>query len=138
VEFTIDVELPERLRGKWNPVAYRVPVKGERWVSKSNAICHGWAAVPKLIVEPIDQQAEIKKWWPRECKFDYVTRAPESIRGWFANAPPRYMMAVGLWVLEDGLQFDASRHITPPVMNYIADQCWSNPWGESEADNARD
>jgi hypothetical protein len=135
VEFTIKVELPEHLRGKWRPVAYRVPVKGERWVSKSNAICHGWTAVPKLIVEPIDQQAEIKKWWPRECKFDYVTRCNGLIQGWFSSVAP--ILFNDGW-RSHGMAFNAFPAIRPPFLENPADQCWSNPWRESEADNARD
>jgi hypothetical protein len=135
VEFTIKVEIPKKLRGKWKPVAYRAPVAGEYWLGADGTIAYGTRYSRRLIVESIDQQAEVKKWWPRECKFDYVTRCNGLIQGWFSSVAP--ILFNDGW-RSHGMAFNAFPAIRPPFLENPADQCWSNPWRESEADNARD
>lgn len=134
MKYEIEIELPEHLRDKWRPVAYRHAQAGE-WVFMAIGSCVGQAtctAADCLIVEPIDPRNEIKKWWPKEVGFDWITREELIAWGWFGDKP---------YFAKD--EFHNKEHemtnfsvvfelfgVNPPKLANTADQVWGNPWRE--------
>lgn len=133
MKYEIEIELPEHLRDKWRPVAYRDAQPGE-WVFMAIGSHVGQAtctAANCLIVEPFDPCDEIKKWWPKTLGFDWITREV-GVWGWFGDKP--YLL--------DG-EFHNKEHeiislvfeligVNPPKLANTADQVWGNPWKEQQ------
>lgn len=138
MKYEIEIELPEHLRDKWRAVAYGEAQPGQ-WVlslSLSNGKVYEASCriLNCLIVEPIDQRDEIKKWWPKTLGFDWITRDELGVWGWFGDKP---------YLLDGELQNRESEvtsfsvvfeiiGVKPPKLANTAYQVWGNPWREQQ------
>jgi hypothetical protein len=135
MKYEIEIELPENLRDKWRPVAFRDAQVGEYifWLGGEvrRVTC---TAASCLIVEPIDSRDEIKKWWPKTLGFDWIARDKLGVWGWFGGKP--YLLDYGFCNKEnETVSFSVAFElfdIDAPGLANTADQVWANPWKEQQ------